>query len=182
MPRTQRRQRHVPDIQLRPWHPQDAAALAALFDDDLVYRFTPIQPPFDEAAARARIRIAAGAEKRGAVLCRAVVAGGAPVGEVAAYSRGDPDTGEKMASVSYVIGRAYRGCGFARPALELLIASAGEAWECTRFLAEISPDNAPSVRVAESLGFVLDAMAEPVPCPGKDYSVVPWFLQRPLPS
>ena len=163
-------------VRLRAWTTGDEDALAALFDDPLVYRFTPIQEPFDVDAARRRIAAVTRGEASGTIVCRAVITSDELVGEVAAYSLPPLITGDAAASISYVIGSAWRGKHLARDAVTLLIEEVRERWSVTRFIAEIAPENPASKRVAESLGFVQDAHAEPTPREGKDYAVMPWYL------
>ena len=164
------------EVRLRPWRDYDAVKLSNLFDDPLVYRFTPVQPPFEEKAAARRIDVLRRAEARRSSCARAVVVANVPVGEVAAYARDGTDNSGSDVSISYVIGAEFRGRRLARTAVELLIAELTEIWSVRRFVAEVSPENPASEKVAASLGFVQESDAEPRQRPGKEYSVIPWVL------
>lgn len=167
-----------PMVSLRPWNAADAELLRELFDDPLVYRFTPIAEPFDIAAAAKRIAVLRSGEERGLMCGRGVVASGSVVGEVAAYSRGRDQDDGPIVTVSYVIGAQYRGRGIARAALASFVDELSLLWGVRRFVAEVSPENPASEEVARSAGFIRDEAAQPVERPGKGYSVLPWVLTR----
>ncbi|MGQ0431625.1 MAG: GNAT family N-acetyltransferase [Microthrixaceae bacterium] len=162
-------------VRIRPWGVEDAPALAVLFHDPLVYRFTPIQPPFDEAAARRRIDVGARGELAERLCFRAIVVDGVPAGEVAAYRR-DNDDVPVEAGISFVVGAAFRGTGVARRAVSLMIEELSRMWSGARLVADIATDNEPSHAVARSLGFTPDLIATPSLRRGKDYETIPWVL------
>ena len=65
---------------------------------------------------------------------------------------GRPDA-EGRAEVGYRVEPEYRRQGYAREAIEALFDWAHETHGITRFLASISPDNEPSLRLAQSFGY-----------------------------
>jgi RimJ/RimL family protein N-acetyltransferase len=135
----------------------------------MVYAYTPIQLPFDEAAAATRIRVGVSGEESGRVCFRAITVEATPVGEVAAYRRS-----EAVAALSYVVGADHRGQGIAAAAVREMMPLLEELWSVRELVAEISPENYASISVAESVGFQLDRSAVPIPRTGKQYSVLPW--------
>nr|WP_231713157.1 GNAT family N-acetyltransferase [Arthrobacter sp. zg-Y769] len=66
---------------------------------------------------------------------------------------GPPD-GEGTVEVGYSVDPAYRRRGYARAALEALLAVAAREPSIRTVRATISPDNAPSRRLVEQYGFV----------------------------
>lgn len=166
---------HDPRVELRPWTRDDAETFAVLFDDPLVYQFTPIQAPFDVSAAERRIEIGKRVEAQDRLRLRAITLNGVPAGEVAVYRR-DETSGPSVAGISYVVGVAFRRGGIARKAVALMIEDLRHSWHVDLLIADISPDNPASQRVAGANGFKPTIDAEPVPREGKVYSTVPWTL------
>ena len=88
-------------------------------------------------------------------LVRAVVLDGEVVGHAGFHGppgineRRDPDALE----VGYSIFERHRGRGLATDALRALMGWAGERG-ITRFVASVSPENAPSLAIVRKLGFV----------------------------
>ncbi len=65
---------------------------------------------------------------------------------------GPPDS-EGRLEVGYSVDPRYRRQGFAREAVRALFDWAQRTYGVTRFLASISPDNEPSLRLASQFGF-----------------------------
>ncbi len=141
---------------------RDAAALPALYDDPDVARHTPIESPFDAAAARRYLERAAGQTRAGQALHLAVTLdGGAPLGEVLAFvprhaTRRRPAAGRRphprarlRRRARRTAGRASRrapcGCS-ARPSVRDL--------GVTRLVLRIDAGNVASERVAAACGYV----------------------------
>lgn len=66
---------------------------------------------------------------------------------------GPPDA-EGMVEIGYDVDPAYRRRGYARAALEALLARAADEPAVRRVRVTISPDNEPSYRLASQYGFV----------------------------
>jgi diamine N-acetyltransferase len=59
----------------------------------------------------------------------------------------------KRASVGIVVAAAYRSKGFAKRALNLMVAYAKDTLDCHQIVATITEDNSESIRLFESAGF-----------------------------
>lgn len=66
---------------------------------------------------------------------------------------GPPDE-SGMVEIGYAVDPPYRRQGYARAALEALLARAAEEPSVRRVRASISPDNTPSLRLVAQYGFV----------------------------
>ncbi|GAB3122529.1 hypothetical protein GCM10027160_41530 [Streptomyces calidiresistens] len=165
------------NVSLRPWELHDLSHMPALFDDPEVARWTALPSPFDLTAARARIarshRLAAG----GIGLQLAVTLPGeerVPRGEIGLMRDADePDTAE----LGYAIGPAHRGMGLASGSLALCAELALRELGFERVILRIDPENAPSLGVARSAGFVpADAPLFHRPMKGRLHTLVTWTL------
>ena len=143
---------------LRPLAPDDRAALPALFDDAHVARFTPIESPFDDAAARRYLHRVLGQVDRGEAVHLAVtVDGGAPLGEVMAFLPRHPAAGSEDApgtfEVGYVVGPAHRGLGVGTRAVRLLGDALVADLGARRLVLRIDDGNVASERLAAACGY-----------------------------
>ncbi len=159
-------------VRLREWCPEDAPLLVALFDDDLVRRFTPLPNPFDRPAAEAYLERARKARRDGQRVQLAITAdGGEPLGEVLLFGI-DHDRSE--AELGYVVGAAHRGRGLATGALALMSGYA-RSLGLTRLLLRIDPGNTASCAVARRCGFTLtDEPPLPQQVPGGRANLRTW--------
>jgi RimJ/RimL family protein N-acetyltransferase len=132
-------------VSLRPWAPADKLRYTALLDDpDLWETMTePYPDPVTPALAADLITLSNAASHH---LVRAVIVGGVPVGQVRLHHGVGPD-GES--ELSYWIGRAHRGTGYATAASALLLDRHAGA-----VIARVRDDNPASRRVLDRLGFV----------------------------
>lgn len=154
---------------LREWDDGDIPALAELYEDPEIDRWTPVPSPFDESAALAYLAGArkARAEERGVHL--AVTAdGGTPLGEVL-FFRGDPEG--RDVELAYGIGSPYRRRGLASRAVLVVGEHMHRRRATGRVLLRIEADNAASAAVARSAGFRLTG-DEPVVREAKGREVV----------
>jgi RimJ/RimL family protein N-acetyltransferase len=144
---------------LRPWSDHDLESMCLLFDDPDVARWTPLESPFDAAAARRYLVRAADRARTGEALHLAVTTQGTdPLGEVLLFDRGG-GTGE----LGYVIGAAYRGRRLASRAVRLLGDHAVRVRGMHRLVLRIEAGNAASERVALACGYrPADAPAPPM--------------------
>lgn len=139
-------------ITLREWHNSDVPAMAHLFDDPQVDRWTPLRAPFDEAAARAYLDQARQRRADDQRMQLAITTdGAAPLGEILLFRTGT--VGE--AELAYAIGAAHRRQGLASRAVRLMISYAYDVLALTRLLLRIAEDNLASAAVARGCGFQL---------------------------
>ncbi|MEV0200061.1 GNAT family N-acetyltransferase [Nonomuraea sp. NPDC050691] len=139
-------------ITLREWHDSDIPAMAHLFDDPQVDRWTPLRAPFDGAAARAYLGQARQRRADGQRMQLAITTdGAAPLGEILLFRTGT--VGE--AELAYAIGASHRRQRLASRAVRLMISYACDALALTRLLLRIAEDNLASAAVAGRCGFRL---------------------------
>lgn len=139
-------------IQLRPWEPADAAALAALLSDRRVQdRLRDGLPyPYTEEDGRAYIAAMLAAEK-GDTFAFAVTVDGRVVGNVGAFRQGNIH--RRTAELGYYLAREYWGRGIMTEAVRQLCAYVFAETDILRIFAEPFADNIGSCRVLEKAGF-----------------------------
>ena len=136
-------------VVLREWTDADVPRMAELFDETEVDAWTPLESPFDAAAARRYLARARANRAAGRALQLAVTDdGGEALGEVLLF---DPRDG--AAELGYAIGADHRGRGLARRAVLAMIEHAAPAYGLSAFLLRIPPGNAASIAVARACGF-----------------------------
>jgi len=139
-------------VRLRPWTAQDSAALATAWGDDEIRRWTAV--PADPSEAQARRWIGGEALRRQQGLALdLVVSRSDPVddtvlGEVGLVTMAG---GPARAEIGWWIAPEHRRQGLATRAVTLFAAWCRDALDIELF-AEVDPDNAPSIWVAESAG------------------------------
>lgn len=143
---------------LRPLARADRPALPALLDDADVARFTPIESPFDDAAAGRYLDRVLGQVERGEAVHLAVtVDGAAPIGEVMAFRPGHPAAGSDdppgTFELGYVVGPAHRGRGVGSRAVRLLGAALTTGLGARRLVLRIDDGNVASERLAAACGY-----------------------------
>ncbi|MDQ0792215.1 GNAT family N-acetyltransferase [Streptomyces sp. B1I3] len=160
---------------LRDWTEADLTAMPELFDHPDIAYWTPIVSPFDEAAARARLRRDRQLRAEGAAILLAItVDGAAPLGEV--MLRRAPEGTE----LGYAVGPAHRGQGLAARAVRVMAAYAFEQLGAGQVILELEAENAASVAVATRVGFVpLDVPLITGEEKGRPYALQTWGLDRP---
>ncbi|MFF7248777.1 GNAT family N-acetyltransferase [Embleya sp. NPDC008237] len=142
-----------PGIRLREWTDADLPALVDLFDEVETARWTPLASPFDAEAAReflAKSRLAR-AEHRSIQLA-VTVDGGAPCGVVMMFL--GLDDRHDQAELAYAIGAAHRGRGLAAKSVRLMTDYAYQVVGVHAVGLRIPPNNAASIGVARTTGFV----------------------------
>ncbi|MEU7004295.1 GNAT family N-acetyltransferase [Nonomuraea sp. NPDC046570] len=155
-------------LRLREWTSGDLAVMRELFDDpDVAYR-TPLESPFDQAAARRYLDNAHRARKENKRLHLAItIDDQQPLGEVL--------LNQTTGSISYVVGAAHRGQRLATRAVQTITQYAHTALDLPRVILEIEPDNHPSIAVARSAGFhPCNAAPETVTDKGRTYDLLTW--------
>lgn len=132
------------EVTLRPWEPEEAGLYSGL-RDELVFRFTTEPPELGVDECRRTI-LDARADPN---TVRFAICGpeGKPVGNLAVVRRTD------AAEISYWLGPAGRGRGWASSALRAATEWVFERWPVERAELEIDLANRASMRVAEAAGY-----------------------------
>ena len=162
---------------LREWTEDDLPAMAALFDDPAVARFTPLVTPFDDQAAKAYLAKARRGRAEGKRLHLAITEDGEkPLGEVLMFHGKDGDT--PGLELGYSVGSAYRGRKLAARALRVLTAYARELGFDDLELV-IEAENPGSQGVARSAGYHLtDSPPQLLTEKGREITLYRW-VHRP---
>ena len=140
------------DILLRPWLEADAAACAALADDEgVAANLRDVFPhPYSEQDARDFIALCLAADPDEMLSC-AVEVDGVFAGSVT-LTRGT-DVARKSAELGYWFGRPFWGKGVATEAVRQMCATGFAEWDIVRIFAEPFSRNRASCRVLEKNGF-----------------------------
>jgi RimJ/RimL family protein N-acetyltransferase len=137
-------------IVLREWTAADVAAMVALFDEESIDVWTPLESPFDAAAAQRYLERAFRLRAQGCGIQLAITTDGcAPLGEVLLFDGDAPGTAE----LAYAVGMAHRGQGLAARAVRMMMEFAADRCGVSGYLLTISPANLPSQAVARAAGF-----------------------------
>lgn len=134
----------TPRLALRRFTEADWPALHRYLSDEAVVRFEPY-PPMDEGASRAFARGAAASPHFWAVCLKGEKE---PLGQVY-LAKGE----QAVWTLGYVFGRPGQGRGYATEAVRALVGAAFRRWGAHRIEAHCNPENAPSWRLLERLGF-----------------------------
>ncbi|MFC4060903.1 GNAT family N-acetyltransferase [Planomonospora corallina] len=164
-------------IRLREWTDADLPAMAGLFDDPQIDRWTPIRSPFTVGDARAYLTRAREGRAAGTRIHLAITGeGGAAQGEVLLFRAGPHDSD---AELGYAIGAPYRRRGLATRAVRLMTGYAYGTLGMGRVLLRIAPGNEASAAVARAAGFHLTG-DEPVvrDRAGEPVSLLTWCHRR----
>ncbi|RKF21868.1 N-acetyltransferase [Altericroceibacterium spongiae] len=131
---------------------EDAAALFPSFSDDAMMRWWSC-PPFVSLQALADWLVPASGweEGRSWAIIDADDPEGLAIGRLAAMDRGDG-----VSEIAYLVAAERQGSGVARETLGALITHLFAAERRRRLYADVDPDNAPSNRLLETLGFTLE--------------------------
>ena len=142
------------DVALRPWRPDDAAAVVAAIDgDEAIGSWLELIPqPYDEADARAYLERVAAGWADGSLAGFAIVdaATDEVLGSLGIQIE-EPEQG--TAETGYWVARAARGRGVASRALGLASRWALRELGLERIQLRAAVGNEPSRRVAEKAGF-----------------------------
>lgn len=140
---------------VRPWRPEDAAALAAIANNREIW--LNLRDGFPHP-----YRVEDAAEFIGTTLGRdpmtsyAIEVDGAPAGSVG--FRFGTDIERISAEIGYWLGAAYWGRGIATEVVRSMTGWAIERYQLTRIFATVFVFNPASARVLERAGFVLEAL------------------------
>lgn len=140
-------------VALRPWRDEDASIKAAWGQDAVIVRWTGVPANYTEEAGRARAAATEETRKAGRAVALAIVdaLSGVVLGscDIRRPDAEDPALGE----VGYLLAPDARGRGTATRAIGLLIDWSFRELGMERVQALVHPDNPPSARVLERLGF-----------------------------
>ena len=145
-------------LYLRPLRREDTQALAQLGTDDVFELVPEIETPFDAAGWVERKL-----ENEEPVICHVVLLRetGKPIGFVQAQIIAGQTNYEF--SIGYWLGRNYWSRGYATEAMNAVLENLTETETKTSKLrplfAHVHEQNAPSIRVLEKCGFVLESSA-----------------------
>jgi len=137
-------------IVLREWTGADVGVMVTLFDEESIDVWTPLESPFDAAAAQRYLERAYRARATGYGMGLAITTDGRePLGEVLLFDGDSPDSAE----LAYAVGTAHRGQHLAARAVGAMMEFAAEQCGISSFLLMISPANLASQAVARAAGF-----------------------------
>ncbi|HEY2791341.1 MAG TPA: GNAT family N-acetyltransferase [Micromonosporaceae bacterium] len=137
---------------LREWAESDLATMVELFDEESIDAWTPLEAPFDEAAARRYLERAAAGRAAGLCVQLAITTDGrTPLGEVLLFDGDAPHRAE----LAYAVGIRHRGRRLGARAVGLTMEYARRNLGITEFALTISPANPASQAVARANGFAL---------------------------
>jgi RimJ/RimL family protein N-acetyltransferase len=153
---------------LREWTDDDVQVMQELFDEPEVAYRTPLETPFDQAAALKYLHSAHQARREDKRIHLAITLDGQQVlGEVLLNLA----TG----SIAYIVGTAHRGQRLATRALQAVIEYAHTSLGLSELILEIEPDNRASIAVARAAGFrPSNAAPETVTDKGRTYQLLTW--------
>ena len=136
-------------VTLRRWSEADIDDLTTIWQDDELQRRFGVEPPVTTGSITAYIDGVAARWRDGVQISLAVSAGGTLVGgcDLDHLDTDQPDLG-------YWTAAPLRHQGHAARATRLLLDWAVASRGVTEVCIEVEPDNAPSIAVAERLGFV----------------------------
>ena len=139
-------------VRLRLIADSDIPAIVEAIQDPAIPRYTTVPQPYGEAEARQWQRSSATGVASGTDLPMLIVdaAEDTVLGAVGIHNL---DAASGRASAGYWLAAAARGRGAARRGLELLARFAFAELGVKRIELWIEPENAPSLHVAEAVGF-----------------------------
>jgi ribosomal-protein-alanine N-acetyltransferase len=142
-------------LRLRQFEPRDVDGLHACFGDADAMRYWTFPACKTKAETERWVRILAKTSNPHEYLAWAVADKRADrcIGMVIYHHR---EVRNHRLEIGYILGRAQRGRGLMTEALQALLAYCFEQLGVHRVDALIHPDNVPSIRLAERLGFRLE--------------------------
>lgn len=137
---------------LREWDESDVGTMVTLFDEESIDIWTPLEAPFDVAAAVRYLDRARRIRDKGIGIQLAITANGIdPLGEVLLFDGGAP----QVAELAYAVGLAHRGHRLASRAVQLTMDFAAGSSGISAYVLKISLANVASQRVAADAGFTI---------------------------
>jgi len=152
-------------VALRAWRREDIAAVAAFGRDDNNVRFGDVAPGDRQEEAAAFLATMERRRREGSGMSFAVTDAGADaVLGTCDIRLPSPGVGE----IGYLLNPPARGSGTMTRAVRLMVAWAFAELDLVRVQAFVSPDNAPSMRLLERLGFAREGLLRSYRGPGAD--------------
>ncbi|MFF2132077.1 GNAT family N-acetyltransferase [Streptomyces olivochromogenes] len=153
---------------LREWTSDDLAVMQELFDDpDVAYR-TPLESPFDQAAAVRYLHSAQRTRRDNDRIHLAITTDGC-------QALGEILLNRATGGIGYIVGATHRGQGLAARSLRMMTDFAHTTAGLPRVILEIELDNHPSIAVARSAGFrQSNSPHETVTDKGRTYDLLTW--------
>ncbi len=144
-------------IALRPWRPEDAAALASLLNNPHILKNLRdgIPYPYTKSDAAAYIQAMLQADPH-STFTYAVCADGTLVGSISAFRQ--PGAGFRTAELGYYLDEAYWGRGIMTEAVKVLCRRLFAETDLVRIYAEVFSENIGSRRVLEKAGFTCEGI------------------------
>ena len=136
---------------LEPLEPTHATEMAALLADPSLYRYTGGHAPSTDDLRRRYELQAVGHSPDGTALWLNWIVRERSTGAAAGFVQATVEIASRSADVAWVVGVDFQGRGYAREAAAAMVGRLREDG-VARVTAHIHPDNAPSERVARSLG------------------------------
>ncbi|MFL9874059.1 GNAT family N-acetyltransferase [Paraburkholderia megapolitana] len=146
----------TPRIRLEPLAASHAATMFDGLSDPACYRYIPEEPPGNVEDLAARYRMLEGRRSPDGTEAWLNWALIGLDGRSHGYVQATVDLNAKEAWVAYFVFSSSQRQGYAREALSGLLPALRAAYGITRFNAAIDTRNVASIRLVESLGFVLD--------------------------
>jgi len=142
-------------VRLRAWEPDDAPAVYAACQDELIVRFLPLPQPYTEDVAQkyvtARRQDWDGEDERSFAITDAPT--GVVLGSIARHLRA-----QHRAEIGYWLAPAARGRGIATRALRLVADWSLDVTGLIRLELYTHPENHASGRVAQRAGFTREGV------------------------
>lgn len=170
---------------LREWTEADLPVMIELFDEASVDRWTPLESPFNEGAARRYLARAAVRRRDGSALQFAITQdGGPPLGELLIFDQAErSEEGDRITELGYSVGLRHRGHGLAARAVRLAIGQAAIPWGLQLLRLRIEVGNVASERVAAACGFAPRTQPpEAVWSKGRSIELTLWERALPRPA
>jgi RimJ/RimL family protein N-acetyltransferase len=141
---------------LRPLEASDAASLHEAFGDPETMRFWDSLPSRDLAETTDRIRQSLEASPTSHAAFAVTWRADDRMVGMANYHARHP--GNRRLAVGWIVARPWRRQGIMREAMPALLGHCFDSLAAHRIEAHIEPENIPSVRLAESLGFMREGL------------------------
>lgn len=144
-------------LRLRPYRPEDAPAMFALYSDPRVMRYWSFPPWVEVAQASAYLEHARAGMDSGEIFPWAIADRESDV-LIGALTLFSLHVAQLRAEVGYSLSPDHQGRGLAAEALRCALGHAFDQLGLVRVEADIDPRNSPSCRLVETLGFVREGL------------------------